>query len=123
MNILFATREEADELRNKYTVLELDTFRFPNNPTPMISWCVLDTSSVTIGDLPQISQFVDLHNNMMRYYRLRNWNYCEDALEHLVGRWRGEVDSFYSIIDQRIKDYRTNDPPEGWDGSILKISV
>lgn len=120
MNIIFATREEAEELQKKYTVLELDSFRFLDNPDVVISWCVLDTASVTLKDLSQISQFVDLHNNMMRNYRLRNWKYCEDALEHLVGKWRGEVDSFYAIMNQRLQQYRVQAPDLNWDGSIEK---
>lgn len=122
MNIIFATQEEAEELRKKYTVLELDTFRFTGKPDPVTSWCVLDTTSVTLKDLPNMYQFVDLHNNMMRNYRLRNWKYCEDALEHLVGKWRGEVDSFYTIMEQRVKQYKEQSPDSSWDGSIQRTS-
>lgn len=121
MNIIFATEKEAEELREKYIVLELDTFRFGANPDPVVSWCVIDTSSVTLNDLPRMDQFVDLHNNMMRNYRLRNWKYCEDALEHLMGKWRGEIDSFYSIMDQRIRQYKEKDPGPEWNGCIVKI--
>lgn len=120
MNIVFATREEAEDLRKKYTVLELDTFRFTDKLDPVISWCVLDTASVTLKDLSQMSQFVDLHNNMIRNYRLRNWKYCEDALEHLVGKWRGEIDSFYAVMSDRINLYRDKDPGPEWDGSVIK---
>lgn len=120
MNIVFATQEEAKELGEKYTVLELDTFRFQNQPTPVTSYCILDTSSVTLTDLPGLYQFVDLHNNMMKNYRLKNWKYCEDALEHLVGKWRGEMDSFYDIFSQRVQLYKQQDPGSTWDGSIIK---
>lgn len=120
MNIVFATYEEADELRKKYTVLELDTFRFSDTLDTVTSWCVLDTSSVTLNDLPQMSQFVDLHNNMMRNYRLRNWKYCSDALEHLVGKWRGEVDSFYSVMESRVRHFSENAPDPDWDGTVKK---
>lgn len=123
MNIIFATREEAEDLRQKYIVLELDSFQMPNLPDAVVSWCVIDTSSVTIGDLPSMTQYVDLHNNMMRNYRLRNWKYCEDALEHLVGKWRGDVDSFYANLDQRIKHYQDNDPGPDWNGTIEKTAA
>lgn len=120
MNIVFATREEAAEISKKYTVLELDTFKFQEVPEAVVSWCVLDTSSVTLKDLPQSTQFVDLHNNMMRNYRLKNWKYCEDALEHLIGKWRGEVDTFYGVMQNRISSLKENDPGPDWDGSVLK---
>lgn len=120
MNIIFATREEAEKLQEKYTVLELDTFRMSEDEAPATSWCVLDTSSVTLTDIAHMGQFIDLHNNMMRNYRLKNWKYCQDALEHLVGKWRGEVDSFYEVMDQRIRKYKENDPGTHWDGVIDK---
>lgn len=123
MNIIFATIDEVEKLREKYTVLELDTFLFNKSSDPATSWCVLDTTTVSLNDLPQMYQFVDLHNNMMRNYRLRNWKYCEDALEHLMGKWRGEVDSFYAVMEQRIRQYQEQDPGPDWNGYIKKSSI
>lgn len=123
MNIIFASREDAEDLRQKYIVLELDSFRISGADDVLISWCVIDTSSISVTDLPRMTQYVDLHNNMMRNYRERNWKYCEDALEHLIGKWRGDVDSFYVTIEQRVKQYRDMDPGPNWDGLIEKNPV
>lgn len=123
MNIIFASREDAEDLRQKYIVLELDSFRIAGADDVLTSWCVIDTSSISVTDLPRMTQYVDLHNNMMRNYRERNWKYCEDALEHLVGKWRGDVDSFYVTIEQRVKQYRDMDPGPNWDGLIEKNPV
>lgn len=120
MNIIFATRDEAEKLGEKYIVLELDTFRLANQSDAVTSWCVIDTSAVSLNDLTQISQFVDLHKNLIKNYRLRNWKYCKDALEHLVGKWRGEIDSFYTVLEQRVDQYRETDPGPEWDGIIDK---
>lgn len=118
MNIIFATREEVENLKEKYIVLELDSFRFSQGKDTVVSWSIIDTTSVLLGELPGISQYVDLHNNMMRNYRSGNFKYCEDALEHLIGKWRGELDSFYAIMSQRIKQYQQDPPNHGWDGVI-----
>lgn len=116
MNIIFATREEAAELQNKYVVLELDTLRFPGSNNPRIAWCIVELSNLNITEVPALEQYQDLHNNMMRNYRLRNWKYCEDALEHLRGRWQGVLDTFYSEITKRINEFIHTDPGEDWDG-------
>ena len=71
---------------------------------------------LTLQDLPVLAQFRDLHNNMMKNYRLRNWKYCEDAIEHLMGKWRGDLDSFYAEIAGRIARFKEQDPGPEWDG-------
>lgn len=116
MNIIFANREDAAELRNKYVVLELDTLRFPGSTDPRIAWCLVELSNLNITELPNLDQYIDLHNNLMKNYRLKNWKYCEDALEHLRGRWQGVLDTFYSEITQRIESFRLDDPGQNWDG-------
>ena len=81
---------------------------------------MISTDSVTLQDLPVMDRYQELHNNMMRNYKLKNWKYCEDALEHLMGKWRGELNSFYDDIAIRIKEYKQADPGEHWAGVIEK---
>ena len=38
----------------------------------------------------------------MKNYKIKNWKFCEDALTILVGKFRGEVDSFYKVMQDRI---------------------
>jgi hypothetical protein len=65
-----------------------------------------------------IEQFLELHKNLMKNYRLQNWKFCEDALEHLTGKWNGELDTFYNEVNRRIQLYKVNDPGPEWDGVI-----
>jgi hypothetical protein len=57
---------------------------------------------------------------MMRNYKLKNWKYCEDAIEHLLGRWKGDLDSFYNEIANRLKTLKEQEPGTEWDGTIIK---
>lgn len=123
MNIIFASREDADELQSKYVVLELDTMKFPGAPDPRIAWCIVELSELNLSEIPVLDQYRDLHNNLMKNYRLKNWKYCEDALEHLKGRWRGVLDTFYDEIDNRVKKFKENDPGEKWTGVYDKTLV
>lgn len=117
MKIIFATHEEADGLADKYTMLELDTLRFQDG-VPRTAWCVIGIDDVTLQDMPVIDQFRDLHNRMMANYKKRNWKYCQDALEHLQGRWKGELDTFYQDLAKRVLGYVQQDPGESWDPVI-----
>lgn len=115
MNIVIGD-QHVPALAEKYTVLELDTFRFPEQPDPVTSYCVVE--SLPIQEMNRIDEFRNLHTNMMASYRKKEWNYCEQALEHLRGRWNGELDTFYHDLANRVTRYRQEDPGEQWDGII-----
>jgi hypothetical protein len=117
MKIIFATHDEADQLAEKYTILELDTLRFDDAVT-RTAWCLVAMDDVTLQDMPVIQQFRDLHNRMMSNYKKRNWKYCQDALEHLQGKWKGELDSFYQDMANRVVGYQGHEPDSDWDPVI-----
>jgi hypothetical protein len=117
MNIIIEP-EKLPELQSKYTLLELDTVRvLPENKT-VTAYCVIE--HIPIPDLPQLESMKNLHQNLILNYRKRDWNYCTQALEHLMGFWGGEVDSFYQDLNQRIDKYIEQDPGELFDGIIEK---
>ena len=115
MNIILG-RENIEQAQEKYTVLELDTLLINDAADPVTAYCLIE--QVPIDQIAGIDQFRDLHHNLMANYRKRNWKFCEDAIEHLKGHWRGELDSFYDIMLQRIADYRLQDPGADWTGVI-----
>jgi len=115
MNIIFG-RDQADAMKEKYTILELDTFKYGDQN--VTAFCAVDT--IPIMEMPKIESMKKLHENLLIEYRKKNWNYCEQALEHLVGCWNHEVDTFYDAIRQRIAEYAETDPGDEWDGVIVK---
>ena len=117
---MFACESDVAVLKTKYTILELDTLRFPDSNMTQTAWCVISTDNVTLQDLPVMGQYQELHNNMMRNYKLKNWKYCEDAIEHLLGRWKGDLDSFYNEIATRLATLKEQDPGPEWDGTYIK---
>ena len=117
MNIILG-EENVKEIDQKYTVLELDTLLFSGSATPVTAYCLVE--KVGLEEFVTLDRFRELHNNMMKNYRLKNWKYCEDALEHLMGKWRGELNSFYDDVAIRIKEYKQADPGKDWAGVIEK---
>lgn len=117
MNIIIDS-DQVEQFKQNYTVLELDTIRLlPENKT-ITAYCVVE--QIPLSDLPQVESKRNLHENLMINYRKRDWNFCNQALEHLFGFWNGELDSFYDEIRSRIAKYMEQDPGDSWDGIIEK---
>jgi|TARA_R110000772_G_scaffold237227_1_gene349151 hypothetical protein len=117
MNIIIDP-EQLVEYQQKYTVLELDTFRVLPENKEVKAYCVVE--SIPILEMQLTEGKRNLHNGLLENYRKRNWNYCNDALDHLVGSWNKELDSFYDDVRNRINVFMENDPGEDFDGIIEK---
>jgi hypothetical protein len=115
MNIIFKTN--ATNIDEKYIVLDLDTFRLPDGSIHT-ACCVVE--SIPVAELPMADQLKDLHVNLVRNYGQRNWNYCEQAIEQLMGKWGKEVDSFYQELMTRIQKLKTQNLDDAWTPVIAK---
>ena len=115
MNIIFGDNV-AKQAREKYTVLELDTFKFKE--ITATAYAVVE--QIPLQEMGTLAEFLELHTNLMREYNNRNWKYCEDAIDHLNGKWNGELDTFYSELYDRIQDLKTQLLPDDWIGAVIK---
>jgi hypothetical protein len=117
MNIIFGT-EMAESARERYTVLELDSFNLRPTDEIVTAYCIVD--NIPLEEMPAIESLKELHTNLMAEYRKQNWQYCEDAIAHLTGKWHGELNSFYTELYQRILNLKQEDLPEDWTGRLNK---
>jgi len=107
-----------DQLADKYTLLELDQIRFHADEEPVQAYCVLE--NIPVDEVPKLEEFTHLHKKLMENYNKQDWNFCEQALEHLQGRWGGQMNTFYTEISSRIAKYKENSPGADWDPAIQK---
>jgi hypothetical protein len=117
MHIIFG-KDNALELENKYTLLELDLIQIGSDGPVLPAYCVIENMSIL--DLPRVDSMKRLHENLISGYRNKDWKYCQDSLEHLQGFWGGEVDSFYADIGSRVKHNMENPPSDEWTPVIRK---
>ena len=105
MELIFG-KENADKLRDRYTVLELETVQKEHNgeTISMDVYCVIPGSKVGIADMPKIKQWTKLHEDFLHGYQTEQYDYCLQCIEHLRGHFGGEVDTFYDEIERRIKE-------------------
>jgi hypothetical protein len=114
MHIVFDSAVE--ELRQRFLVLELDTFRDRRSHLTRTAWCVIE--NIPLEEMPITEELRQAHEDLMRDYRTRQWQKCLVTLSGLTGRWAGEVDSFYEILAQRIQGLEHQELPETWDGAV-----
>jgi hypothetical protein len=115
MNIIF--KENLQNIPEKYTVLDLDTFLMPDGSTHT-ACCLVE--NIPITELSQTEHFKELHANLIKNYGMKDWSYCEQALEHLRGKWGGELDSYYADLQTRIERLKTQNLDDNWSPLILK---
>jgi len=116
MNIIFG--DALESIPNNYTVLELDTFVLLPDGAARTSYCVIE--KVPLTDFPVMEAFIKVHTDMMQAYRDQNWDYCLHAISGLIGRWNGELDSFYTNLLQRVENYQANPPGSDYTGFVDK---
>jgi len=114
MNIIFGT--DLSDLRDRFVVLELDTFRKPGGE-PRTVYCLVE--NIPLDDFPVLDSYIKAHHDLMQAYRNRNWEYCRHAISGLHGRWNGELDSFYEDLAQRVMQYELEQPDDSWDGTRI----
>jgi hypothetical protein len=119
MNIMFED-SITDEVKSKYMLLPLDTFHFADINKNKTAYCLIE--SIPLQEMLTIEKNIELHKNLVKNYKLRNWKYCEDAVEHLIGKWNGEVDSFYGTLLERITEFKKQQLDPSWDGVIIRKS-
>ena len=108
------------DLASKYLVLELDTIKVEPNIEPVTAYCVIDGSHIYLDEMAEVERYAAMHQTLMENYRQKKWNFCEQAIQELTGKFRGEMDSFYKILLERICTYKKNDPGPAWCG-ILEV--
>ena len=116
MNIIFG--DAVNQLSSEYTVLELDTINIQPIQYKVATWCVVE--HIPADELASANLNKKLHSDLIIEYRNQNWAACADNISQLMGKWGGEVDTFYQELLKRIDVYRTYPPEPGWDGSVQR---
>lgn len=113
-------KETAEKLKDRMTVLELDTFMQDGLNEPVTAYAVIEVEDIPLQELPQLENMTLLHNTMWTEYKARRFSFCEQAMEHLRGKWKGTLDSFYDEFGTRINNLKQSQLDENWSGVIYK---
>lgn len=117
MNIIFDS-PQVEKLRSRHIVLELDTFIISNLPAPVKSFCIVE--QVPLSEINVVDHYVNLHCDLIEHFRKKNWTVCKDAIQLLLGRWGGELDTFYIDLKNRVSQLEKQALSDDWTGFIKK---
>jgi hypothetical protein len=99
MQIIFG-KDNAEQLRERYTVLDLETLEIEGNTIEV--FCLIPADKIGLTDMPQLANWTKLHQEFVEGYKNKHYDFCRQCIEHLMGKFGGEVDTFYEEILRRI---------------------
>lgn len=118
--IVIFEKELAETLKDKTTILELDTFMENGLTSPVTAFAVMAVEDIPLAEISNLENSTKLHNTMLFEYKNRRFEYCIQALEHLKGKWAGKLDTFYDVFEERILTLKTHELPDDWNGVVYK---
>lgn len=89
----------ARELEEKYTVLELDTIPVQDQLVP--AYCVLEPENI-VFEMSTLPSNIELHKKLIQAIKDNDAQAAGVIADSLIGRFGGELDSFYEIIVERV---------------------
>lgn len=98
MDIIFS-RSLAEELSEKYLVLELEPHLVGEDI--LETFCVVAGDKIALAEVMLLDHWKKLHNEFVQANKDKNGKLCHDLSEHLVGKWGGDLDEFYTIVCSR----------------------
>lgn len=116
MNIIF--KENSAEIAKKYTVLDLDTFSLPDGSIHT-ACCVIE--NIPITELYETEKLKQVHAELIENFGKKKWSFCEEAIAELLGKWGGEMDSYYTDLQARIDIFKTMTLDDNWSPIIPRV--
>jgi len=90
----------ADKLKDNYLVLELEEIISENKKAR--AYCVVPADKISIAELPNIPKYKVLHSELVKRFEQNDYEFCKIALSNLMGKFGGELDSFYQELERKI---------------------
>lgn len=103
MQIVF-TKKVADELREKYTVLELEPIpvtKESGEDDMVDAYCVIPAEKI-IMEIQDLQNNIAVHEQFVQGLKDNNTSLCLTLSGKLLGKFGGALDSFYNIMVSRI---------------------
>ena len=94
--------EAVEKLKGSHTLLELETFDVEGKP--LTAYCVVPPEKIGIDGFAMLETYKNLHNEFVKAFKSGNAKLCYDISEHLMGKFGGELDSFYEEILKRFSN-------------------
>jgi hypothetical protein len=101
MDIIFS-RKVAEELSERYTVLELEPHIVEDKV--LETFCVIESDKIPLNEVTMLEHWKKLHREFVQANKEKNGKLCNDLAVYLTGKFGGELDEFYDIVCNRYLD-------------------
>jgi hypothetical protein len=100
MNIIFDKSKLPPELDGQFVIFQLENINV--NGTVLEPYCVVETVKIPKTEIAMLDHWRKLHNEFLTAADQQNYKLCGDLAEHLMGKFGGELDSFYQVVCERM---------------------
>ncbi len=117
MQIIYG-KQNVEALEDRYTVLELDTFLIGEDQ--LTAYCILEVDAIAMNQMAEIQHWKKIHEDMIHGYKTKQWSFVKDCIVNLRGKFGNDIDTFYDVLNLRIKPFLTAQEPSNWRPEIEK---
>ena len=105
MNVVF-DKKAISELEKNYTVLPLppQTQTEGEKTVTVEPHAIIDMEKVPLQEVSTLDQYTNLHKKLVENHIKKDYNFCEQACSHLMGKFKGELDSYYEHVLAEVKE-------------------
>jgi hypothetical protein len=100
MNIIFDKSMLPSELDGQFTIFKLETIVAENGQS-LEPYCVVETARIPTKEIEMLDYWRRFHDEFLASAAQENYKLCRDIAEHLMGKFGGELDSFYTVVCER----------------------
>lgn len=106
----------ARQIEDEYFTLELDKIAVKGKKEGVNIFTVLPLED------PEHQASRVAHNIMLDMYRTKKWDKATRMCEQLKGHFGGRMHDYYTMMIERIEEYRHKHLPKDWDGTFVATS-
>ncbi len=110
----------AERLGDEYFTLELDCIAVKGKKEGVTIYTVFRNPNA--GAMPEWLMAKDMHNDMLKLYRMQKWDSAKELVNELKGEFDGHMDEYYELWIERIEEMRGLGLPSDWDGVFRATS-
>lgn len=108
------TEKVYNELKDKHTLLEVDTFIGADH-TAVPAYIVVEPGSIDLDALPSLERNTAKHNKLVAAYKAGKFTEVRALLEELYRAINSDIDGYYTEIAGRICNQDDLvDPADDW---------
>lgn len=100
MHIIFDNVDSFTDVKEKYTVLQLETFVVSGKS--QTAFCVVE--HIPAEEIPDLPRLTGLHKAIVDAWDKQDYDTVLFGLPHVEGKFGGELDSFYTNLRSRIPE-------------------